>query len=310
MQKHALVIGATGLLGYGVTLELNKTGWEVRAMGRENLVDSSIFPPEIEYLCGDFYDESFLIDCLYGIDKVFFFLSSTFPSTSIDSLELEITQTVRGLDYLLRKMKEAKVYDIIFPSSGGTVYGNIKTGKAKETDRLKPVTPYGVGKKLCEEILRFYSLQGISATILRIGNVYGTPMIRTKAQGVIDVFIQKALMGEKITIWGNAMNDVRDYIFVDDFAEAVAKVAEIEANGVEILNLSSEEETTLGQIVDVIKKDLETEITTTESDNQSAAAISRMVLDNSKIRARIDWKPQHTIETGIQETIRRKKENL
>ena len=97
MAKKALVIGATGLLGYGVTIELFKAGWSVRAIGKHSYDSIKIaFPEAVEYLCGDFYEEYFLSEALKDIDKVFFFLSSTFPSTSSESLELEITRTLNG----------------------------------------------------------------------------------------------------------------------------------------------------------------------------------------------------------------------
>ena len=51
----ALVIGATGLLGYGVTKQLYRDGWEVRAIGRENVAKTEIFSNEIEYISGNFY---------------------------------------------------------------------------------------------------------------------------------------------------------------------------------------------------------------------------------------------------------------
>lgn len=310
MSKKALVIGATGLLGYGVALELNRTGWIVKAIGKESYAKANLFPPEINYICGDFYDESFLINSLKGVDTVFFFMSSTFPSTSVDSLEFEISRTVYGLDYLLRKMKESNVNSIVFPSSGGTVYGNIKDGKAKESDALKPVTPYGVGKKISEDILRYYSLQGISSLILRVGNVYGTPMNRTQSQGVIDLFIQKALKGERISIWGNALTDVRDYIFIDDFAEAVSKIVDLGIKGTEVYNLSSGEETPLSLVIETINKYMNINVAMEESDNISAAAINRVVLDNTRIRSLIKWEPKYTISAGIKETIDRKRKNM
>lgn len=71
-RKNALVIGATGLLGYGITLELDKAGWNVKALGRENLVNSKAFPHDVEYISGDFYDETFLHNSLKNVDKVFF----------------------------------------------------------------------------------------------------------------------------------------------------------------------------------------------------------------------------------------------
>lgn len=305
-RKNALVIGATGLLGYGITLELDKAGWNVKALGRENLVNSKAFPHDVEYISGDFYDETFLHNSLKNVDKVFFFLSSTFPSTSSNSLELEISRTLKGLDYLLRKMKEREIPEIVFPSSGGTIYGNVDTGFVKEADLLRPTTPYGVGKKMCEDVLQFYSQMGISTTVLRVGNVYGTPLVRRTTQGVIDVFVQKALKGETATIWGDALHGIRDYIFVDDFSEAVVKIGEFDAKGVEIYNLSSGIGTTLKEIIHTINKYTAEPLRVTHVQNNATAAIKRIVLDMEKFKSKTGWQPKYNIDQGIKETINRK----
>lgn len=305
--KRALVIGATGLLGLGASRELNRNGWNVKAMGKKNLTKSSFFTDEIEYVCGDFYDESFLTKSLEGIDKVFFFLSSTFPSTSSDSLDLEINRTLNGLDYLLRKMKELGIKEIVFPSSGGAIYGNVNIGAAKETDKLRPATPYGFGKMMCEDVLRFYSGFGISSTILRVGNVYGTPMIRTKTQGVIDIFIQKAITGQTATVWGDALSTVRDYIFIDDFSEALCKIAEHQSEDVEIYNLSSGIGTSLEEIIDSINKYSDKHLMLNRVENDFASGISRIVLDICKFYNLTGWSPKHDIDSGIAATIERKK---
>lgn len=307
MIGNALVIGATGLLGYGITNALSKTGWKVRAVGKENLISSVIFPENVEYICGDFYDETFLSHVLKDIDKVFFFLSSTFPSTSTDSLELEISRTLKGLDYLLRKMRDEGITDVVFPSSGGTIYGDVKTGAAKEDDILKPITPYGIGKMMSEHILRFYSQFGISSSILRIGNVYGSPLARTTTQGVIDVFVQKALRSEAVTIWGDALSNVRDYIFMDDFSEAVAIIGEHKSEGVEIYNLSSGIGTTLEEIITAINNYSDEPLKIKHVQNDAAASIRRIVLDMTRFKEKTGWEPKYDIETGIAETIKRKR---
>lgn len=306
MSNNALVIGATGLLGYGITHELNKSGWKVKAIGKDSLTRSDVFPIGVEYICGDFYDETFLSNVLQNIDKVFFFLSSTFPSTSVDSLELEISRTLRGLDYLLRKMRDERVAEIVFPSSGGTIYGNIEDGMAKEDDVLKPITPYGMGKMMCENVLRFYSQFGIRSTILRVGNVYGSPLSRATTQGVIEVFVQKALRGETAVIWGNALSNVRDYIFMDDFAEAVAVIGKHKAEGVEVYNLSSGVGTSLGEIIKVINKYSMKPLKLKQVENDATASIRRIVLDMTKFKNKTGWMPKYNIEAGIAETINRK----
>lgn len=308
MNKNALVLGATGLIGYGVASALNETGWKVRAVSKRSLINTHIFSENIEYVSGDFYDEKFLKRALIGIDKVFFFLSSTFPSTSLHSLEFEISRTISGLDYLLRMMKELNVPEIVFPSSGGTIYGSVTTGGAKESDTIKPVTPYGMGKKICEEVLDFYSLQGISSTILRVGNVYGSPFARTTTQGVIDVFVQKAISGEEATVWGDSLTNIRDYIFLDDFSYAVASIADYKAKGVEVYNLSSGIGTSLEDIIIYINKYSEKPLKVKYISNDSTASIKRIVLDMEKFKKKTGWYNRFSIENGIAETIERKKQ--
>lgn len=307
MSKNALVIGATGLLGYGIARGLCQAGWNVRALGKEVLSDSGFFPKGIEYRCGDFYDESFLNDALKGIDKVFFFLSSTFPSTSQDSLELEIKRTLFGLDYLLRRMREAGIKEIVYPSSGGTVYGNVPSGSVKEDAEIRPTTPYGVGKKMCEDVLRFYANFGITATILRVGNVYGTSLLRNTAQGVVDLFVQKALNNEPVTVWGDALSSVRDYIFVDDFADAVVQIADYKADGVEVYNLSSGIGTSLAEIIDGINQFVDSPIQLQHESKDATASIKRIVLDMTKFKEKTGWTPKYDIIRGIGQTIERKK---
>lgn len=307
MQKKALVIGATGLLGYGVTKELMHRGWSVRAIGKESFDPVKVFGEGIDYTCGDFYDETFLDEKLKGVDKVFFFLSTTFPSTSTDSLELEIMRTLRGLDYLLRRMRAVGVTQMVFPSSGGTVYGNVSEGAVKESDPLKPTTPYGVGKKMCEDIIGFYAKSGISTQILRVGNVYGSPLARMTTQGVIDVFVQKALSGEKATVWGDALTNVRDYIFADDFSEAVAVIGEHEAKGVEVYNLGSGVGTKLEEIVDEINRCTGNALVIEHVQNDVTSSVKRFVLDMSRFREVTGWSPKHDIHAGIEKTVERKK---
>ena len=306
-KRNALVIGATGLLGYNATLKLVENGWKVKAIGIENLDSSNFFPPSVQYICGDFYNEDLLKECLVDIDKVFYFLSTTFPSSSSTSLELEINRSVKGLDYLLRTMNKANVKSIVFPSSGGTIYGNVKSGLAKETDPKKPISPYGFGKKICEDILLFYSYTGISCTILRVGNVYGSSFYRNVNQGVIDLFVQKALQGETLSIWNNALHNERDYIFVDDFAEAVASVAEIDEKGFNVYNVGSGVGVTLSTIIEIINKNCKEHLNIEYLKNDTSSSIERVVLDITKLCIKTGWHPFYDIESGIVETIKRKK---
>lgn len=310
MKKNALVIGATGLLGYNIVNNLVVNGWKVRAIARNVNISSDVFnSKEIEYLSGNIDDEEFLSATLKDVDKVFFFVSSTFPYSSKVYLNLELSNTLIQLNNLLKKMLEYGVKQLVFPSSGGTVYGNVGIGKANETMKLEPVTPYGMGKMMCEDILEYYSKFGISSTILRIGNVYGDFAFRNKKQGVIDIFVQKAITKEIATIWGKSLDSIRDYIFLDDFVDAVVKLSDFDAKGVEKYNLGSGIGTSLRDIIDIINKFSPFQLIVHIIDNDITSAVERIVLDINKIESKINWKPKYSIENGIKETIRRKLSN-
>ena len=307
MARRALVIGATGLLGSDTTNKLCRAGWQVRAVGIEKAEDvKNLFDGHVEYIGGDFYDEKFLGSVLKGVDKVFFFLASTFPSTSSDSLDKEVNRTLFGLDYLVRKMRDLNVSQLVFPSSGGTIYGNVESGEVNEECALNPTVPYGVGKKMCEEILKFYSRHGVYSTVLRIGNVYGSKTTRSSAQGVIDVFVQKGLRGETAEVWSDALTSVRDYIFSDDLSDAIVKIGEFDSSSFDVYNLGSGVGVTLSEIVEIINKNIPTPLKVMRIENSYTSSIKRIVLSMDKFYKKTGWRPKYDIESGIKETVKRK----
>lgn len=306
MDKSILVIGGNGFIGFSVITELVKRGISVKCLDQNRPEDQFTFS-SVEYCIGDIWDNGFLKKTLAGVDCVMDFVSTSMPNTNDIVLSNEINNTLRYHDYILSTLNNCNVHNYIFPSSGGAIYGNKETGFAYETDVLRPTTPYGVGKKMTEEIIQYYYEKcGISSRILRIGNVYGSPRIRNKAQGVIDVFTQNALRGETITIWGNAISSVRDYIYLEDVAEAIADVSQKEFNDLRVYNVGTGIGTNLVQIIEMIEHKIGKEIKCEYKDSM-ASGINSIVLSNEKIRSEIGWQPKVTLEDGIQRTISTKR---
>jgi UDP-glucose 4-epimerase len=308
--KNVLVIGGTGLLGHSVSNSLICSGLNVRVFSRDTLPDS-IRNKNIEYIEGDMFSETLLKKALKDVDKVFYFLSTTFPKDNKCALQDEIILSQGLLEHTIQSMLSAGVQNIIFPSSGGTVYGDIPYGCANEDMVLDPSTSYGAGKVLCEQMLKFYCKKGLSTLILRIGNVYGSPIFRTQPQGVIDIFIQKALLYQPITIWGNAEALIRDYIFLDDFSNAVKIVSEKKYDEkFQVFNISSGIGTSLKEIIEEIKICTNVPITIEYIEDNVTKDINRVVLDISKIKSLTSWKPSYELHRGIKTTVERKKINL
>lgn len=309
MENYIAVIGGNGFIGYSVITELSKRGPHVKCLDINRPEDKFTFK-NVEYCIGDIWDKGFLKKSLNGVGLVMDFLSTSMPNTNDISLSNEIGNTLRYHDYLLSTMVECGVKKYIFPSSGGAIYGNKSSGFAYEYDVLKPTTPYGVGKKMAEDIIHYYSDKcELAACVLRIGNVYGSPRLRSKAQGAIDVFTQNALRGETITIWGNAKSAVRDYIYLEDVANAIADICQADFDDYRIYNVGSGIGTSLAQIIELIGKNIGTELQC-EYRETMPSGIGAIVLSNEKIITEIGWKPKVSLEEGIQKTIEIKKKLL
>ncbi len=306
-RKRALVIGGNGLLGYGILIKLAAQKWMIRNLDIRE-ANEHMRIKGVEYVVGSMFDEAILAESLKNIDVVFYFISNTIPKSNDENLSNEISKTLIALDYMLHMMVKNSVQRIIFPSSGGAVYGEMNDGFAKETDVLVPKTAYGTGKLLCENVLGFYHQKyGIKSLIFRIGNVYGSPLFRDKQQGVVDVFIQNVLDEKPITIWGNASSVVRDYVFLDDVANAIEMAARQDYQGVNVFNVGTGVGTTTLDIIECLCNKLD-EKPIINYDPSTSSGINRIVLDIGKIQKAIGWKPRYDLSKGITETIEMKRD--
>lgn len=302
MKNTVLVIGGNGFIGYSVIKELVQRQLNVKCLD-QNRSEEQFKLNDVEYCIGDIWDSSFLRKVLNGVDCVMDFMSTSMPNTNEISLSNEINNTLRYHDYILSLLKLCNVKKYIFPSSGGAIYGNKESGLAYETDILRPTTPYGAGKKMAEEIIQYYYEKcGITSYILRIGNVYGSPRLRSKSQGVIDIFIQNALLGETISIWGNAKLAIRDYIYLGDVAKAIVDVSQKDFNELKVYNVGTGVGTNLAQIIELIAEILGREIRLKYRETM-ASGINSIVLSNDKIKKEIGWFPRVSLDEGIQKTI-------
>ena len=114
---------------------------------------------------------------------------------------------------------------LVYFSSGGTVYGERKTlVPFVETDPKEPISYYGLSKQMIENSILFeHRVSNLDFVILRPSNPYGHGQSINGRQGLIAVALGKVLAGETMTIWGDA-NQVRDYIYIDDLSKVVVQL--------------------------------------------------------------------------------------
>lgn len=296
----SLVLGAGGFLGGHVA------SWLARSGARARLFDLSVesIPaavrraPGIEVVHGNLMDDAVLRRALEGVDRVFHFVSATVPATSIDDVALELRANVEPMNRLLEAMRAAGVGLVVFPSSGGTMYGD--EAPARGTPESAPTSPrgtYGLGKRLVEEILQFRARAGgPHHLIVRIANAYGPTVHSHHRQGVINAFLECVRAGEPVRLWGDG-SAVRDFVHTDDLVAAIAALVAAGERD-EIFNLGSGEGASVREVLALIGEVVGRPVAT-EAMPGAYAGVRRNVLDVGKLKARVGWKPQVALRDGI-----------
>ena len=109
---------------------------------------------------------------------------------------------------------------MIFFFSFGAIYGEQETYPTPETHPARPTSPYGVAKLAVEYYLHYYQVvHEVQSVVLRYANVYGPRQDPYGEAGVVAIFIDLLLKGERPVIFGDG-HQTRDFVFVGDVARA------------------------------------------------------------------------------------------
>lgn len=114
---------------------------------------------------------------------------------------------------------------LVFVSSGGTIYGDTGSSEPIPEDQpCRPISPYGLGKLMAEQSLRFLGrTEGLDYRILRVSNPVGR-FSSSAAQGLVGVAINALLAGKPITLFGDG-SAVRDLVDADEAVRAMLMAA-------------------------------------------------------------------------------------
>jgi dTDP-glucose 4,6-dehydratase len=189
------------------------------------------------------------------------------------------------------------------------VYGSLgPTGLFTETTPYAPNSPYSASKASSDLLVRAYHhTYGLPAVITNCSNNYGPFQFPEK---LIPVVIQNVLSRRPIPVYGDGMN-VRDWLFVEDHAEALWQVLTRGRDG-ETYNIGGHNEWPNLRIVERIC-DLIDEFRPGLGGNSRGLITfvkdrpghdRRYAIDASKIERELGWRPAHTFDTGIRETVR------
>lgn len=303
MNKKCLVLGGAGFIGSHLTDALLNAGLGVAVLDKINCYKGNLqhCMGEIEFLEGDFLNQSDIENALSGVDYVIHLAWTTLPNSSNANPAYDIESNMIGSIRLFDSCLKAGIEKIVFISSGGTVYGFQDSFPIKENAETSPKCSYGITKLAVEKYLALYNhLHGLQYNVVRLANPYGPRQNPNSMQGIVPVFLNKIRNNEKITVWGNG-DVVRDYIYISDAVRAIMTVLLGEKNNL-IFNVGSGEGLSINELLDIIRKVVNKDFDVEYTHQSRKVDVPVNYLDFSFLQNQLGWQPLVSIEAGIGKT--------
>lgn len=234
-----------------------------------------------------------------GVDVLVNFAAESHVDRSILEPGMFVRTNVNGTQALLEAAKKHNVTKFVQVSTD-EVYGSLgPTGLFTEETPLQPNSPYSASKAGGDLLVRAYhETFGLPVNITRCSNNYGPYQFPEK---LIPLMISRALADEALPVYGDGLN-IRDWLYVEDHCSAIDLVIHQGRNG-EVYNIGGNNERTNVQIVKTILEQLGKPESLIKYVQDRPGHDRRYGIDPTKTMSELGWKPKHTFETGIKETI-------
>lgn len=315
-MKTILVCGATGFIGRNLLEHYSKKDYKIRAtyFRRPALIKEF---PNVEWVKCDLRNPQQVKEVVKDVNIVMQFAATSSGAKDIVSKPyIHVTDNALMNSILLRESFENNVEHFIFPSC--TVMYQKSQDAVKEVDYnpADEILPfyYGAGhtKVYLEKMCKFYAKLGRTKhTVLRQSNIYGPhDKYDLEKSHVTGATITKAMSSKtgKIVVWGTG-EESRDLLYVADLVEFIDLAINRQKENYELFNVG------LGQAIkikELVKKvvDCSGRKLVIEHDLTKPTIPTSLFLDCSKAKQKLGWQPKHSLESGIEKSIKWYKENI
>lgn len=312
--KKILLTGADGFIGSHLTEELVRSGYNVRAFVFYNSFNSrgwldrnpADIQKSLEIFSGDIRDPYGVKQAMTGCDIVLHLAALVAIPYSYHSPDTYVDTNIKGTLNVLQAARELGIEKIVHTSTS-EVYGTARYVPIDENHPLQGQSPYAATKIGADQLaLAFYRSFGTPVAVIRPFNTYGP---RQSARAVIPTVITQLIGGNRIIKLGS-IHPTRDFNYVKDTVQGFIATAACDQAVGEIINIGSNYEISIGDLVKTIAELMQTEVVI-ENDSQRLrpknSEVERLWAENSKAKRLLGWNPAYGgldgLKRGLRETI-------
>ncbi|MBX3031578.1 MAG: dTDP-glucose 4,6-dehydratase [Chloroflexi bacterium] len=254
---------------------------------------------------GDIADAPLVAELVREVDAVVSFAAESHVDRSILEPTAFLVTGVMGVHALLEAVRVAqggrrKSAVRLLQVSTDEVYGPVAAGLAPETHPVRPTSPYSAAKASGDLLVQAYrETYGLDTVITRGANTYGPAQHPEK---LVPLFITNALQDLPLPMYGDG-TQVRDWLYVDDHADAVSVVLDRGSPGT-IYNVPGDgSEQSNRAVTEAILAALGKPWSLVREVPDRPGHDRRYALDGSRLRD-LGWMPTVAFEDGIDRTVR------
>ena len=309
-KKKIFLTGSEGFIGSHLIEHLVKSGYKIKALvlynsfnniGWLQYVDKSILK-SVEIVRGDIRDKEFLEKNI-GDCKVIIHLAALIGIPySYEATRSYIDVNILGTLNLLEISRKKKIEKFI-QTSTSEVYGTAQYVPMDEKHPKIPQSPYAATKSAADQLaMSYYFSHNLPVTVIRPFNIFGP---RQSMRAVIPTIINQALL-KKNKISLGTINSKRDYTFVNDAVQAFEKCINNKKIVGKTINIGTNFERSIKQIVDLISFISKTKIKIIVDKKRLRplkSEVMRLRTSNNLAKKLLNWKPVFSGKNGFKKAL-------
>ncbi len=303
---QVLVTGCAGFIGYHLTQSLLAQGHAV--VGLDNMATGSRTSLGILSQNPKFYfleaDVAKPLPKMPKLDRIYnFACPASPPHYQRDPVQTWKTSVLGAMNILdLARDQQC----VVMQASTSEVYGDPQQHPQNE-NYVGHVNPIGIracydeGKRAAESLFFDYNRSyGVAIKVIRIFNTYG-PFMHPDDGRVVSNFINQALRGQPLTVYGNG-EQTRSFCYIDDLIDGINKMMESPSDVTGPINLGNPQEFTMLQLLEKVRAMTQSQSPVINNPLPQDDPAKRRP-DIARAQKILGWEPKVTLDEGLRRTI-------